>query len=104
MQGPVELLAVVLFLLGCYGLAIGILQVLGFVPLPVSQSFRFLGASGLGNIIGGLGALALAITFPLAQLLGRPLVLTVVAASLALVGLSVYLSERRRRTRPGPRQ
>ena len=66
MIGPVEALAVVL-LLGCYGLAIGILQALGFVPLRVSQSFRFLGASGVGNIAGGLGALALGIAFPLGR-------------------------------------
>jgi hypothetical protein len=99
--GPVEVLAVVLFLLGCYGLAIGILQALGFVPLRVSQSFRFLGASGVGNIAGGLGALALGIAFPLGRVLDRAVLLGIVVASLGLVGLGLYLSERRR-SRPRP--
>lgn len=103
MIGPVELLSMVLFLLGCYGLAIGILQALGFVPLAVSLSFRFLGASGLGNIAGGLGALVLSITIPLARGLAWPVVLVIVVAALGLVSLGLYLSERRR-SRPGPRR
>lgn len=98
----VEALAIILFLLGCYGLAIGILQACGFVPLDVSRSFRFLGASGAGNIAGGLGALALGIIFPLGRVLDRGLMLGLVAASLGLVGLGLYLSERRRRSRPRP--
>jgi hypothetical protein len=94
--GPVEILSVVLFLVGCYGLAIGILQALGFVPRQVSRGFHFLGASGLGNILGGVGALILSITFPLARALDRVVLLAIVAGALALVGLSLYLSERRR--------
>jgi hypothetical protein len=94
--GPVEVLSVILFLLGCYGLAIGILQVFGFVPLRVSRGFRFLGASGVGNIAGGLGSLALSLTFPVARLLDRLVVFGLVVASLGLVGLGLYLSERRR--------
>jgi hypothetical protein len=94
--GLVELAAVVLFLLGCYGLAIGILQALGFVPLTVSLSFRFLGASGLGNIAGGLGALLLSIAIALARGLAWPVLLTIVAVALGLVSLGLYLSERRR--------
>lgn len=96
MVGPVEALSVVLFLLGCYGLAIGILQALGFVPHRVSLGFRFLGASGLGNIAGGLGALALSITFPLAAVIDRRLLFAAVAAGLGLVAVGLYLSERRR--------
>ena len=94
--GPVEALSVVLFLLGCYGLAIGILQALGFVPHRVSRGFRFLGASGAGNIAGGIGALVMSIAFPLARILDRGLFVGIVAASLGLVGLGLYLSERRR--------
>ena len=103
MIGPIELLAVVLFLLGCYGLAMGILQLVGFVPLQVSRSFRFLGASGLGNIAGGLGALTLSIAFALGGVMDRAMLLAVVTAALGLVGLGLYLSERRR-ARPGPRR
>jgi hypothetical protein len=91
----------VLFLLGCYGLSIGILQALGFVPFHVSRSFRFLGASGVGNIVGGLGALMLGIAFPLGPALDRAVLLGIVAAALGLVGLGLYLSERRR-SRPRP--
>jgi len=100
---PIEVLAVVLFLLGCYGLAMGILQLVGFVPLQVSRDFRFLGASGAGNIAGGLGALTLSITFALGRVIDRAILLAVVAAALGLVGLSLYLSERRR-ARLGPRR
>jgi hypothetical protein len=96
------MLAVILFLAGCYALAIGILQALGFVPLEVSRGFRFLGASGAGNIAAGLGALALSIAFPLARVIDRALFIAVIAASLALVGLGAHLSERRRRSRPRP--
>ena len=96
MIGPVEALSVMLFLLGCYGLAIGILQALGFVPHRVSRGFRFLGASGAGNIAGSIGALAMSVTFPLARVLDRGLVVAIVLASLGLVGLGFYLSERRR--------
>ena len=103
MIGPVEVLAVILFLLGCYGLAIGILQAVGFVPIQVSKSFRFLGASGVGNIAGGLGAIALSIAFSLGRVLERPWLLAIVATSLCMVGMGLYLSERRR-AGPGPRR
>ena len=100
MIGPIETLAVILFLTGCYALAIGILQVFGFVPLEVSRTFRFLGASGVGNIVAGLGSLALSIAFPLARVIDRAVLFGVIAASFGLVGLGLYLSERRRRSRP----
>jgi hypothetical protein len=103
-MGPIEILAVMLFLLGCYALAIGIMQLAGFVPLKVSRDFRFLGASGLGNIAGGLGALTLSVAFPLGVVIGRSMLLVVVAGALGLVGLSFYLSERRRSARPGTRR
>jgi hypothetical protein len=94
--GPIEVLTVLLFLLGCYGLAIGILQALGFVPLQVSLGFRFLGASGLGNIAGGLGAIGLSVTLPVARVLESGLLIGALMVSLGLVGLSLILSERRR--------
>lgn len=96
MIGPVEILSVVLFLMGCYALAIGILQTVGFVPRQASRGFHFLGASGVGNIAGGIGALLMGVTFPLARLLDRLALIGIIGGGLALVLVGLYLSERSR--------